>query len=527
MFVSSRGFTLKTKDSVVTIYQEILVKPFGTITRDFQFVESSTREILEEILEISPNYPAFTKKLCKRASSESASDELVLLAIQHSSYLNFDELKWKVLEAQSDRISVRPHILEMKAISENDWDTVIEATEAAIDQANSEWETFLQLLHLYKIVSLNRFGSPLEERTQRRIEKAMDGNPALEQYSPSFYLNRTIRLRLEGDVSHAQSVCEKGLSQARNVDDRLSEIFFLWQKAELIGVYSFGPGTTEIAKQILREAIEISDNINCKGCRAVILELIQVMCHMRGEYSEAYEISLEILKMLESIGKQDDVNMHNLSAICNEMGNGREALEWANQALRIFDKQPFYRPVAYLDVAWSLINLGKLDEAEEQLNLAREYLYQSGYGSTLAIEQMVSGLLERALGDYDSALTSLEKAWETNLRENRHNRATSCLVKLAETEVMAFKPTPDNIQDESAGIWLTRLEEYGEKMDLPGVIALALFLKGELRFKQGRLNEAKELDEKVHRMSELPGLAYLKDKAHPAVSSLKQERRRG
>ncbi|MFX1580111.1 MAG: tetratricopeptide repeat protein, partial [Promethearchaeota archaeon] len=409
LFVSSLGFTLKTKDSVVTTYQEILVKPFGTITRDFQFVESSTREILDGILKISPNYPEFTKKLCKRALSETAPDELVLLAIQHSSFLNFDELKWKVLEAQDDRISVRPHILEMKASSENDWDTVIEATEAAIDQANSEWEAFLQLLHLYKIVSLNRFGSSLEEKTQCRIEEAMDGNPALEQYSPSFYLNRTIRLRLEGDVSHAQSVCEEGLSQARKVDDRLSEIFFLWQKAELIGVYSFGPGTTEKAKDILREAIEISDGINCIVCHAVILELIQVMCHMRGEYSEAYEISLEILKMLESIGRQDDVNMHNLSVICNEMGNGREALEWANQALRIYDKQPFYRPVAYLDVAWSYINLGRMDEAEKQLNIAREYLYKSGYGSIIAIEQMVSGLLERAQGDYDSALTSLEK----------------------------------------------------------------------------------------------------------------------
>ncbi|MFW9787953.1 MAG: hypothetical protein ACFFE1_09775 [Candidatus Thorarchaeota archaeon] len=490
------------------------VQALGTITRDFQFVSTSTREILKETLEISPNYPEFTKRLCRRAMSESASDELVLLAIQHSSYLNFDELKWKVLEAQGNRTLVHPYVLEMKAVSESDWATVFEAMESAIDQSKSEWESFLQLLHLYKIVSLNRIGSPLEERTQKRIEKAMELNPALELYSPRFYLNLTTRLRLEGDVSKALSICERGLSQANRVDDRLSKITLLWKKAELIGVYSFGQGTTEIAKQILRDAIELSESIDCAICRAGILSLIQVMCHMRGEYSEAYDISLENLKVLESIGRQDDFNIHNLSAICNEMGNGREALEWANQALIAYDKTPLFRPIAYLDIAWSLINLGRLDEAEEQVSLAREYLFQSGYGSIIAIEHMVSGLLERACGEYEEALISLEKAWETNLKEHRHNRANSCLIKLAETEIMAFEPTPDNMQDESSGIWLTRVEEYGERMDLPGVIALALFLKSELRLKQGRFSEAQELYNEVQEMSELPGLTYLKEKAH-------------
>ena len=490
------------------------MQPFGTITRDFKFISTRTREILKEILELSPNYPEFTKTLCRRALSESATEELVFLAIQHSSNLGFDELKWRVLEAHGDRSFVHPHVLYMKAISESDWDTVIEATEAAIEQSKSEWCAFLQLLHLFKIVSLNRFGSPLEEQTQKRIEKAIEQNHALDQYSPRFYLDLTIRLRVEGDVSHAISVCEKGLSQAKKVDDKLNEIHLLWQKAELIGIYSFGPGTTEIAKQILREATKISDDIICTPCRVLILSLIQVMCHMRGEYTEAYDISLENVKTLESIGKQADFSLHNLSAVCNEMGKGREALEWAMQTVQPYEKTPILRPIAYLDVAWSLINLGRLDEAEEQLNIAREHLYGSGYGSVLAIENMVSGLLERARGDYESALTSLERAWETNLRENRHNRVTSCLVKLAETEIMAFDPTPDNIQDESSGIWLTRLEEYGEKMDLPGVIALTLFLKGELRLKQGRLSEAHEIDEKVYEMSELPGLAYLKDKAH-------------
>ena len=460
------------------------MEPFGTITRDFRFVTCHTREILEKILEISSSYPEYARGLCRRAMSESATDELVLLAIQHSSYLHFDDLKWKLLEAQGGRISARPYLLEMKAVSGSDWDTVFEAAEQAIDESTSDWESFLQLLHLYRMVSLNDLGSPLEARTQARIEQAMESNPALGQYSPRFQLDLAIRLRLEGDVRLALSACDEGLAQARDVDDVISEVYLLWQKAELIGVYSFAPSSTETAKEILREATEKSVSIDCLRCRVSILSLIQVMCHMRGEYSEAYDLNLENLKSLESIGAEGGTYIHNLSVMCNEMGNGREALEWAQQAVTAYDKMPLFRPVAHFDVAWSLVNLGRLSEAEEHMKLAREYLVKSGYESVLAIEQMVNGVLERAQGDYESAMDSFQRALDINLKERRHNRATSCMVRLAETEVM----------------------------DLPGVIGLALYLKGELRLKQGRLIEAQELEYEVQKMAEFPGLAYLKDR---------------
>ncbi len=501
-----------TKHSVVPLPWVHVVKPFGTITRDFQFVTGNTRKTLEKLLEISSNYPQYVRELCRRAMSGSATDELVLLAIQHSSYLHFDDLKWKVLQAQGNRVSARPHLLEMKAISGGDWDTVFEAAEQAIDESTSEWESFLLLLHLYRIASLHNLGSPLEARTQARIEQAMESNRALRQYSPRFHLDYAIRLRLEGDVSLALSACDKGLAQALEVDDVVSEVYLLWQKAELIGVYSFGPSSTDTAKAILREATEKSRSIDCVRCRVSILSLIQVMCHMRGEYSEAYDLNLENLKSLESIGATGGTYIHNLSVMCNEMGNGREALEWAQQAVNAYDKMPLFRPVAHFDVAWSLVNLGRLSEAEEQMKLGREYLVKSGYESVLAIEQMVNGILERAQGDYESAMDSLERALDINLKENRHNRATSCMVRLAETEVMAFNPDPVNTQEESSGVWLTRLEKYGEEMDLPGVIGLVLLLKGQLRLKQGRLSEAQELEHEVRRMAELPGLAYLKDR---------------
>ena len=297
------------------------MKPFGTITRDFQFVTCETKRILEKLQESSSSYPDYVRGLCKRAMQESAADELVLLAIMHLSYLHFDEMKWKLLEAQGDRISTRAYLLAMKAASGSgsDWDTVFEAAEHAIDESTSDWASLLHLLHLYRIASLHHLGSPLEARTQARIEQAMERNPALVQYSPRFCLDLAIRSRLEGDVGLAMLACDDGLTKSREFDDLLTEVFLLWQKAELIGVYSFGPSSTETAKAILREAAVKSESIECLRCRVSILSLIQVMCHMRGEYSEAYDLNLENLKTLESIGADGGTYIHNLAVMCNEM----------------------------------------------------------------------------------------------------------------------------------------------------------------------------------------------------------------
>lgn len=56
------------------------VKPFGTIARDFQFVRTHRKEILEELLEISPNYPELPKQLCRihrNTTSKNQNNESV------------------------------------------------------------------------------------------------------------------------------------------------------------------------------------------------------------------------------------------------------------------------------------------------------------------------------------------------------------------------------------------------------------------------------------------------------------------
>ena len=135
-------FSSEVRDGVVEL------KPFGTMTRDFPFVEPGIREILEEIIEISPDYPEFTKMLCKKAMPKTAASELVLLAIQHATNLSYSELQWKVLDVHGDKIAILPYLLAKKASDDNDWEFAIDAAQDAIDQSKTQWESLMHLLHL-------------------------------------------------------------------------------------------------------------------------------------------------------------------------------------------------------------------------------------------------------------------------------------------------------------------------------------------------------------------------------------------
>ncbi len=88
-----------------------------------------------------------------------------------------------------------------------------------------------------------------------------------------------------------------------------------------------------------------------------------------------------------------------------------------------------------------------------------------------------------------------------------------CLMMLAETEVISFEPNSSNRDHEMSGQWWERFDKLVREMELPGFIGNALYLKSELRLKQGRYEEAQQLISEVLQLSKKPGLAYLHEKA--------------
>ncbi len=481
---------------------------------DFQFVSGNTNEILKELMNASYNYAEYTSMLCKKALLESSSDEIIILALWHSSLLSLKKIERSIIDTHKDRRTIIPYHLSDQALDNEDWELAINALEEAIEKNESEWQSFLYLLKLYQIATTHKIGSILEDTTKSRIEKVVDRNPDLKCYSSKFYLYHAIRLRQEGDTEGAGDACNQGLMIAESYDDKLHEARLMWEKGELEGIYKFGKKSTINAKQILIKAKMICEELGDIRGLMLIKSLIQVISHMRGEYTEALNINFENLESLELIGEKPVVDLHNVAFMYNEIGDGNEALEWAKLAVDNAKNYPINYPYALLDYTWALINLNRLKEATEYLDLARKLIFKSGIEAIIAFEYLVTGLLERAQGDYDSAFESFKNSLDINIRNGRNNRVSSCLIKLAETEVQTFEPTIKNRDENFAGYWHERLEKHANEMELPGVIGIELVIRGELRLKQGREDEAHGCIQQVLEMSEWPGLDFLKKMAH-------------
>lgn len=463
-------------------------------------------------MKISKDYSDFTLSLFNKAVDVSASDEIVILALRHASNLSYSEHEWKILDIHKERIVVQPFYHAKKASEDLDWDTAIQVLQNTIENCQSEWLSLLYLLKLYWIATSRKIGSSLEESTKEQIVNLISKDSKFQCYSSELYYYQTTRLRQEGDFESSLEVCEMGIRQSKRCDDQLFTCRLIWLKAELLGIFFFKQGSIARAKKLLKVAREIAETLNDSMGIIQIQSLIQVMSHLRSEYSMALELNFDNIRRFELIGEQPDVELHNVSVMYNEMGNGKEALEWAFVAQEGSRNYPLLHAYTFFDVAWAYINLNKLDEAIHYLNLGREKLLREGIESMIAIEYTVNGLLERARGNYASAFDSLERAMEINRRNGRHNRVISCLIKLAETEVLAFQFNSGNYLNEVSGKWMAKLEKCANKMDLPGVKGLVKYLLGELRLKQGRLIEAQERIEEVLRLSDQPGLEYLKDK---------------
>jgi tetratricopeptide (TPR) repeat protein len=228
------------------------------------------------------------------------------------------------------------------------------------------------------------------------------------------------------------------------------------------------------------------------------------------ECDEALECYMQSLEILEGFEEPIYEIPHNICAIYCAIGNSNEALEWAKMSLDAFLNENNGIEYGYLDLAWAYILRGQLDEAAKHLDIAKEWLLKSGLEPALAWWYRIEGLLEKAKGKYNSAMESLLAAYKIMSRNKRRSRLLMCLCDLAEIEVDFFEPTKENRGEEYSGPWLQKAEETMQKEDLPGFIAIVKIIKGELRMKQARHEEAQSLIAEISKIADSVGLEYLK-----------------
>ena len=490
------------------------MKPIGTIEMDFQFVGKSTERFLRNTMSNAVNYAAYVDYLCEHVLIEkNPDDELVLLALRHAEFLGKSRTYKKIIEKYHSRTTLYPYYLAYSVVGKEEWSHIVGEMDRATEGCEVDWIRYWYLILQYWLSHSRSIDEYNAERTETRIVQLVESNKSLRCYLPQFYYLKSHRVRYEGNIEKAIEIQRETLQVSREFEDKYFESRALKDLGALLGFYTYGPEQIREAGPFLSEARKICEELGDTRGVLEILSHIGGICNSRGEFTEFKNINLEILNLREQISGSPTYEFHNLSVASAILGDSKEALEWANMGLEQGSSRTLLLPYLHLDKAVALILLNRLDEAEVQIDIARELNIQNGLEIALGFEYMTNGLLERAKGDFDSAFHSFEAALEINERNHRFNRMIYCLMLLAETEVAAFEPTTRNRDSEVSGEWMEQFDRSAREKELPGYIGYTLCLKSELRLKQGRHDEAQQLISETLRMSSNPSIGFLRDKA--------------
>ncbi|MHA2355675.1 MAG: tetratricopeptide repeat protein [Candidatus Thorarchaeota archaeon] len=490
------------------------MKPIGTITMYFPFIADATKEVLESIMKEAYNFMDFSKLLCDRACSEEVSDELVLIITIFATAIGDFESVERLWDKYRSVSLLKPYFLLVEyydSRGESEMEELVNAAQSIIDSHPAAW-IILEMLSMIQFAGQTGFSNRPEqirllEENLDRMQSLFQSDASLECFKSVYYhyLGRFASLRgLENEnvLENHQRALENAIAH-----DNQAAI------ANQLRWIAAATRNTDAGKSIelLIRSLDIYESFGMGYYASYVLGSLEIACNIRGEFNAALDYANRSLEWAEKhkMGPRYIAGAV-MTNTYNKMGNGKDALAWAEHAIQ--DPRDIVKASAYMRKAWALINLGRIDEAAEWIDKARDLVLRSGVEIRLLEMHHVSGLLEAAQGDTYTAIHSLEQALEIAESSGFQNRINDCLLALTHCELAQFNPNEKNQDDEDSGLWMTRLTEIVEEKDLPGIRGLSLLLKAELRFKQGREEEAHKLLTEVQRLAEHPSMSFLKEK---------------
>jgi tetratricopeptide (TPR) repeat protein len=224
------------------------------------------------------------------------------------------------------------------------------------------------------------------------------------------------------------------------------------------------------------------------------LEVPYLLAEILNDFAIAYEAAgeydLAISSHLESIEVfgLNETSCQLLSRIYATLGDGQQALEWANTGFEYTGDLEI--PTLYYRKASALALLNRLDEAERYLDDAHSMILKSGSESRLGSYYRVYGELELARGDYLAALDYIGRTHEITERRQSCLGQNLTLLNLAKAELLLANQSQDGMDRYAPGQWLSKLEKHAIDHDLPGIRMYAALIKSDFYQNQGQLRDA-------------------------------------
>lgn len=490
------------------------MKSLGTITACFPHVDEETRALLQLVMDEARNYGDFAELLCEKACKDTIPHLLNYFAYFHAyNQLNFNlvrELEKKVIVSDL----VKPIVLLTQPWGNIDWDDHQKSIVAALKDAPNDWiACHIYMIWRLDIGSTHSYPERLTDLEPLRILESKIRSDEDFSFFLSFLHNiKAVEFGRNDKIDESKTWYDRAITIAKQHDDLAHVAILLYNKANMIKNVNFNE-----ALSILKIQRGISEELGFAYTLAMNDLALGLIAQARGEYDTTVKHLEEHVRLLEPLGLDSWVDFHRLliAGQYNQMQNGIRALEIVNNVLEGYQSQEPWFP--YIQQTWALLNLDRVDEAVQTLDLARDRPPKSGSDWLLGYIHFLDGLLFKKRCEFPSANFELEQAHSDFGSFPSTNQT---LIHLTDVEIEMFSYEKEKLNADISGPWMRRLMEQVQEKDLPGIEAQATLLKAKFRFKQGRASDAKKLVKNVLKTSKTSGMKYLRSMAESLIPEL-------
>lgn len=452
----------------------------------YRFLDSDSRDTLDLVMDKSVNFREFVVSLGKHVDSAEVSLSLAHIAAVFA---------WELREVETiERIAgcsfgsepvVRPWTFPFRTRSDriSTAHLIDDAVEFSLSTNPEEWiKAELLLLKSYVLLETPQGSLALED-----VKQLVASNPDLSCFN-SYIHHIDARIRYsEGNLANALPICETGLDLATKTGNLYQAVWLhRW-----LGMMTMNT-EPKLAIAQFEQAYQIAKGLGSQFHTEAVLTEMGWVSIILGEYDLAIAFYDEARQLASSQDSLSDRHSLVLSNVCSDLGDGPQALDWAEWALEwhlIHGSEG--DSWTHLALARALILLDRLEEASKHLDAAREMAFRSGQEREIAFYYLVSGLYETASGNPRESINILQNALEICERTNTQMYLNRCVFALACAEMELFKLEGGDETNDSTGHWMEYLEELAHSRNLPGLLIQHSLLKAELQKYQNRYEDAR------------------------------------
>jgi tetratricopeptide (TPR) repeat protein len=479
------------------------MKPIGTVTQYFPFIDEATRNVLEVTVAEASDYDDFVQRLCNYVLSDESPVMVVYFAIHHSMLALEYKLIDKIREKYGHHQVLGPNLFASSAYqgAYEDVSKVHEMADAILATEPEDWLALEMHFMKFEADMKNYPKTMYQELTMEKIRELIDSDPNFRYYEIVLNEHLALRAQIDGDLEERLRCIDAAIKISEEFDDRVRKAHLLLHKGSII-MYMDRKG----ARTALKEAYEIVESsLGIPGMYGNIVYYLSQLDAVRGEFDKAISGCLKAINVRERAGLNTGNASYFLSLFYNIVGDPESGLEWGRMAEDQFKSRPYLIDYALTSQIWSLVLSDRIEEARDLLNIVSKSVLKSGNEDQLAWIYFVTGLMEMEQDEYAQALSSIEQGLQ--IFEQKRNAFFNELIllnHLAKVEVLSC--TTEEIIAPSLAI----LEEKARSEDLPGILGQVLLLKAEISIINNDDLLLREIIPELQLLIEKDGLGFLK-----------------